>query len=92
MTITVQTLYGTFDETQLKTLKNAVDEMEAVMHKMDSQKEELKDILDATHDALSIPKKIIRKIARVQYKQSFATEFAESKEFEALFEGMTEAK
>jgi hypothetical protein len=28
-------------------------------------------------------------MARVQYKQNFETEVAESKEFEALFEGIT---
>jgi hypothetical protein len=31
-------------------------------------------------------------MAKVQYKQSFQTEVAESKEFEALFEGITEVK
>jgi hypothetical protein len=31
-------------------------------------------------------------MARVQYKQSFQEEVTESKEFETLFEGMTEVK
>jgi hypothetical protein len=86
----VQTLYGTFSEEQMKSLKGAIDEMEMVMHKQDALKEEMKDILDATFDALKIPKKIIRRMAKVQYKQSFHEEVAASKEFEALFEGMTE--
>lgn len=89
-TKTVQTLFGTFDNDQLKQLKGAIDEMESVMHKMDSQKQELKDILDATYDALKVPKKVIRKMAKVQYKQSFQEEIAEQKEFEALFEGISE--
>lgn len=87
----VQTLYGTFSEEQMKMLKGAIDEMELVMHKQDALKEEMKDILDTTFDAMKIPKKIIRRMVRVQYKQSFHEEVAASKEFEALFEGMTEA-
>jgi len=89
---TIQTLFGTFNDEQLKALKNAVDEMVLVMHKTDTLKGDMKDIIDSTHDLLKIPKKIIKKMARVQYKQSFQTEVAESKEFEALFEGMTEVK
>jgi hypothetical protein len=89
---TVQTLFGTFDENQLKTLAGAIDEMVLVMHRMDSEKESMKDIIDATYDNLKLPKKIIRKMAKVKYKQSFQSEVAEHKEFEALFEGISEVK
>jgi hypothetical protein len=89
---TIHTLFGTFDEKQLLTLKSAVDEMVIAMHRMDAEKESLKDILDATYDNLKIPKKILRKIARVKYKQSFQEEVAEQKEFESLFEGIGEVK
>jgi hypothetical protein len=90
--MTVQTLFGTFTDEQLKTLKGAIDEIVIVMYKMDANKTELKDIMDSTFDTLKIPKKILRKMARVQYKQSFQEEVTESKEFETLFEGMTEVK
>jgi hypothetical protein len=89
---TIQTLFGTFNDEQLKTLKGAVDEMVLVMHKADTLKGDMKDIVDSTHDLLKVPKKIIKKMAKVQYKQSFQTEVAESKEFEALFEGISEVK
>jgi hypothetical protein len=88
----VQTLFGNFNDDQLKTLKNSVDEMITVLYKIDANKTEMKDILDTTYDALKIPKKILRKMVKVQYNQSFQTEVAESKEFEALFEGITEVK
>ena len=88
----VQTLFGNFTDEQLKNLKGAIDEMIIVMHKQDTLKLGMKDITDATYDLLKIPKKILRKMARVQYKQSFQEEVAESKEFEALFEGITEVK
>jgi len=89
---TIQTLFGTFNDEQLKTLKGAVDEMVLVMHKADTLKGDMKDIVDSTHDLLKVPKKIIKKMAKVQYKQSFQTEVAESKEFEALIEGKSEVK
>jgi len=90
--MTVQTLFGTFTDDQLKTLKGAIDELVNVMYKLDANKAEMKDIMDVTFDTLKVPKKILRKMARVQYKQSFQEEVAESKEFEALFEGITEVK
>jgi hypothetical protein len=89
---TIQTLFGTFDDQQLKALKGAVDEIVLVMNKQDALKIEMNDIVNATHDTLKVPKKIIKRMAKVQYKQSFQTEVAESKEFEALFEGITEVK
>lgn len=86
---TIQTLFGTFNEEQLKALKGALDEMNEVMFKQEQLSGSMKDILSAAHDSLKVPKKILRKMARVQYKQNFETEVAESKEFEALFEGIT---
>ena len=86
---TIQTLFGTFNEEQLKALKGALDEMNDVMFKQEQLSTSMKDIIDATHDSLKVPKKILRKMAKVQYKQNFETEVAESKEFEALFEGIT---
>lgn len=86
---TIQTLFGTFNEEQLKALKGALDEMNDVMFKQEQLATSMKDILTAAHDSLKVPKKILRKMARVQYKQNFETEVAESKEFEALFEGIT---
>jgi hypothetical protein len=88
----IQTLFGTFNDEQIKSLKGAIDEMIIVMQKQDSLKVEMKDIVDATYDSLKLPKKILKKMARVQYKQSFQEEVAENKEFEVLYEGITEVK
>jgi hypothetical protein len=86
----VNTLFGNFSDEQIVALKGVIDEMVVVLHKNDATKTEMKDIVDATYDSLNIPKKILKKMAKVQYKQSFQEEVAESKEFEALFEGITE--
>lgn len=82
----VQTLYGTFNDDQLKVLRGAIDEINRHMEKVASEKEAMKDIVTATYEELKIPKKIINRMAKAQYKQSFGVEVVENKEYEALFE------
>jgi len=85
----ITTLFGTFNDGELIALKGAIDEMIVVMERQDAQRLAMKDILDAAFDTLKIPKKILRKLAKVQYKQSFQEDVAEQGEFESLFEGIT---
>ena len=92
MSLSIQTVYGILDETQLRDLKNAIDEATTIMFHIEQKQKNLKDIIDAASDGSSIPKKIVKKMAKVKYKQSFQEEIAEYKEFEALFEGITEIK
>jgi hypothetical protein len=89
---TVQTLFGTFNDTQLKALKGSVEEINHAMSVIEVQNNQIKDIVNATFDSLKVPKKIIKRMAKVYYNQSLQTEVAEFKEFEALFEGITEVK
>ena len=91
-TLSIQTLFGTFNQDELKAIRGAIDEVVVCMHKLQAEKELVKDIYDVTYDKFKIPKKILRKMAKVQYKQSFQEEVAEQKEFEALFECITEVK
>jgi hypothetical protein len=88
----VNTLFGSFDEEQLKKLKGYVDELVLHMNKNQANNDAMKDIVDFANDELKIPKKIIKRMAKTQFKNSFQTEVAESKEFEALFESMNEVK
>ncbi len=88
----VNTLFGSFDDEALKKLKGYVDEAVHHMHKNDSNNVAIKDIIDLAYDELKIPKKILKRMAKTQHKNSFQTEVAESKEFEALYESMVEVK
>jgi len=88
----VNTLFGSFDEEQLKKLKGYVDEMVLHMQRNESNNQAIKDIIDAANDELKLPKKIVKRMAKTQFNNSFQTEVAESKEFEALFESMQEIK
>jgi hypothetical protein len=88
----VNTLFGSFDEEQLKKLKGYIDEVVLHLNKNKSNNEAIKDIVDAANEELNVPKKIVKRMAKTQFKNSFQTEVAESKEFEALFESMNEVK
>jgi len=88
----VNTLFGSYDEDDLKKLKGYIDEVVLHMHKNDGNNQAIKDIVDIAYDELKIPKKILKRMAKTQHKNSFQTEVAESKEFEALFESITEIK
>lgn len=88
----VNTLFGSFDDDALKKLKGYIDEVVVHMHRNDANAAAIKDIVDLAHDELKVPKKILKRMAKVQHKNSFHTEVAESKEFEALYESMSEVK
>ena len=89
---TVQTLFGTFDDKQLKSLKDAITEINEHMYNVKVKQNQIKEIVDVTFDNLKVPKKIIKRMAKVYMNQSLQEEVAEFKEFEALFEGITEVK
>ena len=59
----VNTLFGSFDEEQLKKLKGYVDELVLHMNKNQSNNEAMKDIVDIANDELKVPKKIIKRMA-----------------------------
>ena len=88
----VTTLYGSFDENQLKSIHDALSEISNEMSVIDSHKEAIKDVIDALYDNFKIPKKVLRRMAKTHHKQSFQEEVTEDNEFEALYIGMTETK
>ena len=86
----INTLYGSFDEEQLKDLKGKIDEIVVCMQKVQALNESIKDIIDLSYDNLKIPKKIIKRMAKTQFKQNFRNEVAEHTEFESLYEALNE--
>ena len=89
---TIQTLFGTFDDKQLKELKGAITEINEHQYNIKVKQNQIKEITEVTFDNLKIPKKLIKRMAKVYMNQSLQEEVAEFKEFEALFEGITEIK
>jgi len=88
----VQTLFGDFDEKQLKALKGYIDELVFNMTRQKANTQSMSDIIALANDELKIPKKIIRKMAKIQYNQSLPEEVAEFKELEALIEGIKDVR
>lgn len=88
----VNTLFGEFDDDALKKLKGYVSEVVLHMHRNDANNAAIKDIIEAANDELKIPKKIIKRMAKADHKNSFQTEVAENKEYESLYESMKEIK
>ena len=88
MSITIQTLYGTFDEKQLKVLKGAINEIDEEMTKIDGLNQYIADICDTTHQNLGIPKRVVKKLAISKHKQNLAQVVAENNELESLYEAM----
>ena len=84
MSISIQTLYGTFDEKQLKELKSAINEICDEMTKIDGMNEYISDICDVTHQSLGLPKKVVKKLAVTKHKQNLAQVIAEHNELESL--------
>ena len=91
-TTTIQTIYGTLDEKQIKEIKGAIDEVNNYLNEIENRQKLVKEIIDLTCDNTKIPKKILAKMAKVYHKQSFQQEVTENKEFESLFESITEVK
>lgn len=89
MSITVQTLYGTFDEKQLKELKSAINEICDEMTKIDDMNSYIADVCDVTHQNLGLPKKVVKKLAVTKHKQNLAQVVAESNELESLAEAIS---
>jgi hypothetical protein len=88
----VQTLYGDFDEKQLKSLKGYIEEIVVCLGRAKGNAQSMSDIVNLANDELNIPKKIVKRMAKVQFNQSLPTEIAEFKEFEALLEGIKDVK
>jgi len=83
--ISIETVFGTLDDDQIKTLRDGVKEMSVHLSRMDSEKEALKDIVSSIFDEIKVPKKIINRIAKVYHKQSFAETVTEDNEFQSLY-------
>ena len=60
---TIQTLFGTFDDKQLKELLGAITEINEHQYHIKVKQNQIKEIVDVTFDNLKIPKKLIKRMA-----------------------------
>jgi len=88
----IVTQYGTFKQEDLKSIKDALTEISNELDIIGQHKDAIKDVINAVYDNYNIPKKVIRRLAKAQHKNSFQEELAQDSEFESIYIGLTEAK
>jgi hypothetical protein len=88
----VNTIFGDFKEDDLKIVRDAIEEISNHFRKIEDENQAIKDIVDSVYDQYKLPKKIIKRLAKVYYKQNFSQQVVEDKEFESLYVGVTEVK
>ena len=88
----VNTIFGDFKEDDLKIIRDAIQEIAKHYNIIQEENLGIKNIVDSVYDQYKIPKKIVKRLAKVYYKQSFSQQVVEDKEFEALYVGVTEVK
>jgi hypothetical protein len=88
----VNTIFGDFKEDDLKIIRDSLQEISIHLQKIEGETLAIKDIVDVVYDQYKIPKKIVKRLAKVHHKNSFNQQVVEDKEFEALYIGVTEVK
>lgn len=73
-------------ENDREQLKNALVEVTHCLARVDSEREQIKEILEAAEEKFGVKKKLLRKIANTMYKQDYANVRAEQEHFETLYE------
>jgi pantothenate synthetase len=74
-----------------KQLKTMLGEMTLCLQRIESEREQMKDIAAAVEDALQIKKKHVNKLARTMFKHDFDNLQQEQEEFEFLYESVVQS-
>lgn len=72
-----------------KAIKDALQEISNSLTRMEAERDLIKDILQTVQDNQNIPKKYVRKLAKIYHKQNFAEIQQEQDEVETLYETVT---
>ena len=71
-------------------LKSVIGEITQAMYRIDSEREAVKEIVNAASKKYEIDKKLIRKLATTMYNSNYADVQAENEEFQLLYESIIE--
>ena len=81
----IETIFGTLDSKQLETLKSGIKEISYSFERMNSEKENIKAVIDSLKEETNLPKKIIRKIAKIYFESNFDEISTEFNEIESIY-------
>jgi len=71
-----------------RKIVNALNEMSASFTRMDAERDLQKDILATLEEDFELPKKYMRKVARIYHKQNLIEERSNFQEVEDIYEGL----
>ena len=80
------------DKEKRKVMLDAVKEMSEELHKIEVCRDQIKEIINATSDALGIEKKLIRVVSKLYHKHSAIAYEIESAEIKELYADITAPK
>jgi hypothetical protein len=70
-------------------LLGAIREISAELAKMDEARDAIKEIIDAAADAFTLPKPLIRKVAKLYHKKTAAQFEHEAEEIKSVYKQIT---
>jgi len=77
------------DKEKKNAMLSAVKEISEELHKIEVSRDQIKEIIGATSDALDIEKKLIRVVAKLYHKRTAAAFEIESAEIKELYSDIT---
>lgn len=78
------------NSTERQKLKAMLTEITHSFRKIEDERDQIKAIVSDASDAFGLDKKVISRIAKMMYKQSYADYKAEQEHFELLYETLVE--
>jgi hypothetical protein len=77
------------DDKTKEELLGAIREISAELAKMDEARDAIKEIIDAAADAFTLPKPLIRKVAKLYHKKTAAQFEHEAEEIKSVYKQIT---
>lgn len=77
------------DEDQKLDMLNIIKEISAELSKMDDSRDQIKEIIGAAAEAFTLPKPLIRKVARLYHKKNVADFENETSDIKNLYKAIT---
>ena len=75
-------------EQDKKDILNVLKELSNSMTRIEAEREYIKEAVEAASEKFQLPKKQLRKMAKVYHKNTFADELTEMEEFQQLYESI----
>lgn len=69
-----------------KAIKDALQEISNSLTRIEAERDMIKDILQAVQDNQKVPKKYVRKLAKIYHKQNYNEVQQEQDDLETLYE------